>query len=182
MCAVAVQKFPCPGIAVDWAPGSVWDTYPYQVHAHRSLGWQPIAFSKATNTITIRTDSCTGDSKQHDTACQYCGGLPSTTTFRDFVDQATNISEFANSEYLNARQLQTAMRWLSIKCHELQIQVLFFCSSFTDHRDINAPHQLSNSKHQFNTIGQKLGSHNHILMLLSANDIVGVQHLLSVAL
>jgi|ERR1700734_2571234 len=110
MCAVTAQKFPCPGIAVDWVPGSVWNTYPYQVHTHRSLGWQPIAFSKATNAIIIRADGCTGDSKQHDTACQYCGGLPSTTTFQDFVDRATNVSEFANSEYLNAKQLQAAVR------------------------------------------------------------------------
>ena len=110
MCAAAAQKFPCPGIAVNWVPGSVWDTYPYQVHAHRSLGWQPIAFLKATNTITIHADGCTGDSKRCDTACQYCGGLPSTNAFRDFVDWATNISEFTNSEYLNAKQLQAAVR------------------------------------------------------------------------
>jgi phage terminase large subunit GpA-like protein len=60
----------------------------------------PDGTEKATNTITIRADACTGDSKQHDTPCQHCGGLPSTNKFHDFVDQAltTNVSEFTNSE------------------------------------------------------------------------------------
>jgi hypothetical protein len=44
--------------------GSVWDTYPYQVHATRTLGWQSIAFSKATDSIMIRINSCIGESNQ----------------------------------------------------------------------------------------------------------------------
>src|ERR1700735_4467373 len=110
MCAAAAQKFPCPGIAVNWVPGSVWDTYPYQVHTTRSLGWQPIAFSKATNSITIRIDSCIGESIQDGAACKSCAALPSSGKFRDFVDQATNISDFANWEYLSAHQLRAALR------------------------------------------------------------------------
>src|SRR5882762_4967692 len=129
--SAASQKFLCPGIVVDWAPGSVWDTYPYQIHATQSLGWQPIGFPKATNTITIRADSCIGNSTQSNTACKYCGGLPATTKFQDFVNWATNVSEFAHWEYLNARQLQAAMRQLSNKCRELQTKVLHsFLSAF----------------------------------------------------
>jgi hypothetical protein len=126
MCATIAQKFPCPGVAVNWTLGSIWDTYPYQVHAHWSLGWQPVAFLEANNTIIIHADSCTGNSKQCDTVCQYHGGLLSTNKFRDFVDWATDVSDFANSEYLNAKQLQAAMRWLSTKCQQLQTKVLFF--------------------------------------------------------
>ena len=111
----------CPQISLPW------DTYPYQVHAHWSLGWQPIAFFKATNTITIHADGCTGDSKQCDISCQYCGGLPLTNAFQDFVDWATNVSKFTDSEYLNAKQLQAAMRRLSNKCQELQTKVFYFC-------------------------------------------------------
>ena len=95
--------------------------------------------------------------------------MPSTNAFRDFVDWATNISEFTNSEYLNAKQLRAAMRRLSNKCRELRTKVLLF-SAFTDYEDTKSQCQLSNSKHQFNTAGQKLGDHNHILMLLSANE------------
>ena len=73
------------------------------------------------------------------------------------------------------------MRQLSNKCQELRTKVLLF-SAFTDYEDTKSQRQLSNSKLWFNTTGQKLGDHNRILMLLSANDIVGVRHLLSVAL
>ena len=109
---------------IDWPPGSVWDTYPYQVHTTRSLGWQPIAFSKATNSITICIDSCIGESIQDGGACKSCAALPSSGKFQDFVDQATDISDFANWEYLSARQLRAAMRRLSNKCQELQTKVL----------------------------------------------------------
>ena len=100
---------------VDWAPGSVWDTYPYQVHATWTLGWQPIAFSKATDSIRIRINSCIGETIQDGIACKSCAALPSSGKFWDFVDQATHILDFAHWEYLNARQLHAVMTWLSNK-------------------------------------------------------------------
>jgi len=93
----------------------VWDTYPYQVHTTCSLGWQPIAFFKATNSITICLDSCIGESIQDGAACKSCAELP---------DQATDILDFANWEYLSVCQLQAAMRQLSNKCQDLQTKVI----------------------------------------------------------
>jgi hypothetical protein len=107
----------------------VWDTYPYQVHATHSLGWQPIAFSKATNSITICANSCIGESIQDGTACKSCAALPSSGKFQDFVNQATHISNFTNWEYLNAKQLQAAMRRLSNKCRELQTKAIYIMSA-----------------------------------------------------
>ena len=109
---------------VEWVPGSVWGTYPYQVHATRTLGWQPVAFSADTNSITIYANSCIGESVQDGAACKSCIALPSSAQFQDFVDKATNISDFAHWEYLNARQLKAALRQLSTKCRELQTKVL----------------------------------------------------------
>ena len=105
-----------PRIVVEWVPGSVWDTYPYQLHATRSLAWQPVAFSMDTNSITIYANSCIGESIQDGAACKSCMPLPSSAQFQDFVDKATNISDFANWEYLNAKQLQAALQGLSTKC------------------------------------------------------------------
>ncbi|KAJ7766390.1 hypothetical protein DFH07DRAFT_769929 [Mycena maculata] len=39
-----VSNLPCPGVAVDWTPGSIWATYPYLQHEVWSIGWEPIAF------------------------------------------------------------------------------------------------------------------------------------------
>jgi hypothetical protein len=108
--SASAKKFPCPGLIIEWSAGSQWDTYPYQVHANCSLGWEPIAFSKATNTITICADTCCGTSPESDTPCQHCGDLPSTTKFQNFVTCAVDISEYAHWEYLNLRQLMAAMR------------------------------------------------------------------------
>jgi hypothetical protein len=121
----SARKYTCPGIVVDWTPGSVWDSYPYQVHTTRSLGWQPIAFSEVTNSITIRARSCLGESVQDSIACKSCATLPSSGKFRDFVDQAAHISNFTHWEYLSAKQLQAALRQLSNKCQDLQTKVLY---------------------------------------------------------
>jgi hypothetical protein len=99
----STRKYMCPGIVVNWTLGSVWDSYPYQVHATCSLGWQPIAFSELTNSITISARSCLGESVQDSIACKSCATLPSSGKFRDFVDQAVNISNFAHWEYLSAK-------------------------------------------------------------------------------
>jgi hypothetical protein len=85
------------------------------MHPH-SLGWQPVAFFKAANLITIHADSCNGESIQDHMACKSCAALSSSGKFQYFVNQAFGISEFANWEYLNAKQLQAAMRRLSNKC------------------------------------------------------------------
>ena len=92
---------------VEWVPRSVWDTYPYQTC---TLGWQPVAFSADTNSITIYAKSCIGESVQDGAACKSCIALPSSAQFQDFVDKATDILDFAHWEYLNARQLKAALR------------------------------------------------------------------------
>jgi hypothetical protein len=125
----SAQKYTCPGVVVEWTPGSVWDSYPYQVHSACSLGWQPIAFSEATNSITIRARNCSSESVQDGGVCKACASLPSSGQFRDFVDRATHVLEFAHWEYLRARQLQAAMRRLSNKRRELQSKVLFIMSA-----------------------------------------------------
>ena len=126
----SAQKYSCPGILVDWTPGSVWDYYPYQVHTAHSLGWQPTAFSEATNSITIRACSCLHESVQGSTMCKSCATLPSSGKFQDFVAKATHVSDFAHWKYLDVRQLQAVMRQLSNKCRELQTKVLYVITAF----------------------------------------------------
>ena len=45
----------CPGIFVEWEPGSVWDTYPYHQHGIRNLLWEPIGFNQW---ICLRSKVC----------------------------------------------------------------------------------------------------------------------------
>ena len=57
------------GVLVSWTPGSVWDTYPYQLHAYHCLGWEPVSFLKATNQLHLRADSCTNMCSIDDQPC-----------------------------------------------------------------------------------------------------------------
>lgn len=51
---------PCSGQPVEWTPGSVWDSYAYQMHNDNSLSWNLIGF-QGNNFIIIQSkDDCTG--------------------------------------------------------------------------------------------------------------------------
>jgi len=63
--SVIAETWPCPGVNIPWSPGSVWATYPYQLHELDSIGWKPVSFIEDTNTISIRADNCTGSSVSH---------------------------------------------------------------------------------------------------------------------
>jgi len=54
------KKVPCPGVCIQWAPGSIWATYPYHQHEIKTKrGWKPIAFGKDNN-LVLRADKCAG--------------------------------------------------------------------------------------------------------------------------
>lgn len=51
---------PCSGQPMEWTPGSVWDSYAYQMHDDDSLPWNLIGF-RGNNFIIIQSrDDCTG--------------------------------------------------------------------------------------------------------------------------
>ncbi|KAJ7844596.1 hypothetical protein B0H14DRAFT_2585109 [Mycena olivaceomarginata] len=49
---------PCPGVSIEWIPGSIWDSYPYLRHSHRDVGWEPIGFDSSSNRIQLRAGNC----------------------------------------------------------------------------------------------------------------------------
>ena len=122
---MASQTWPCPGVSVPWTPGSVWATYPYQLHDEEFIGWKPVSFANDGKTISIRSDKCTDNSTSEEKPCRQCEGLPLSAKFCDFVDRASNASEFTNWNYLNTQQLKAALKRFSIKCHDLETQVMF---------------------------------------------------------
>ena len=107
---------------VPWQPGSVWTTYPYQRHVN-AIGWMPISFSGKHNTITIRADSCQGDSDQPEGRCRPCKSLPDSVKFCDFVQRASNASEHTQWDYLNLQQLQSLLTRAYQNCQQLRTQV-----------------------------------------------------------
>ncbi|KIM86980.1 hypothetical protein PILCRDRAFT_4223 [Piloderma croceum F 1598] len=161
--SVITETFPCPGVNVPWAPGSIWATYPYQLHATDSIGWKPVSFIEDTNSISIHADNCAGSSTNKKLPCRSCESLPQSLKFSDFIGQATEASKFTNCDYLDSQQLKALLEKLSDTCCELQ-------------------KKLSNAKSHAAITGRKIADHKWILMLLSPNDIAGLHHLLATAL
>ena len=81
------ETWPCPGVNIPWAPGSVWATYPYQLHEIDSIGWKPVAFIEDTNSIAICADNCTGSSVSQQLPCRPCESLPQTRFPVFFVEK-----------------------------------------------------------------------------------------------
>jgi len=101
----------------------------------------PIAFKQASNTITIRADSCTGQSENKDLPCLRCEGMQHTPNFREFVQQAIDAAEFTNWQYLNSNQLQSLLKKLSNKCHELRNKARIPCPDSYSFSDLDFSYQ-----------------------------------------
>jgi hypothetical protein len=136
---------PSPDIDVPWEPGSVWATYPYQLHAACSIGWTPIDFKQDSNTIAVQVDSCTGESECKDWPCLRCEGLQHTPNFRAFIQRATDASEFTNREYLSLHRFQSLLTKLLNKCRELHTQARILCSDSDSFSDFHISYQTLGS-------------------------------------
>lgn len=93
---------PCPGALIAWKPGSIWDTYCYQIHAMRDVGWEPVAFKTETNEICLRADRCTGNTVGS-RSCFACLSIETSRSYRDFVERAFNVKDHTPWKYLHSR-------------------------------------------------------------------------------
>ena len=77
---------PCPGVAIAWHPGSIWETYPYHQHEIQAVGWRPVAFGNENNKIFLRSDRCFGFILDIDEPpCKECWQIEYSNKFQEFV-------------------------------------------------------------------------------------------------
>lgn len=114
---------PCIGILVQWTPGLVWDTYPYQLHSVSSVDWEPIGFIKDAQQLRLHADACLDETDSVDLTCIHCSALLYTTKFWNFVDHAHDALEHTNWKYLNSQQLVILLEKYSDNCIKLHTQI-----------------------------------------------------------
>jgi hypothetical protein len=120
----------CPGQWVRWAPGSIWETYPFRLHKSQEVGWRPIAIDSADNGMVLRAKNCWRrvneiDSEDSPSPCIVCKGVPHTTEFKAVVERAQNAKDHTPWMYLTDLQKETLMRQMANTIRRLRGQVCF---------------------------------------------------------
>ncbi|KAJ7875744.1 hypothetical protein B0H14DRAFT_2568597 [Mycena olivaceomarginata] len=151
----------CPGIGIEWTPGSHWMAYPFLQHGVRALAWEPVGFAPG-NVIFFRSENCQGQTNRGD-PCYKCQLLPGSLEYQHFVSQAKEHLPRTPWAYLTAQQQLAEMARMTEKCLELTTK-------------------LSNSKRSAAISKQRISEHKRILILLSTNDIAGLRRTLTVQL
>ncbi|KAF6752932.1 hypothetical protein DFP72DRAFT_814901 [Ephemerocybe angulata] len=104
----------CPGISAEWTAGPILSTYPFALHVFRDIGWQPLRFDAALNTITLRSDNCARkpNGKENE-PCQVCLVMKSSDSLRRAMERAKNLLE----------DFSRTMRQLRSQVHNLKQQL-----------------------------------------------------------
>ncbi|KAJ3714758.1 hypothetical protein C8R42DRAFT_591007, partial [Lentinula raphanica] len=113
---------PCPGIMLSWKPGSIWDTYPFALHAVQDVGWIPIGPGHGSQSIQLRSDKCqfptTGGSGL---PCDTCCALEYSSRFINFMAQAEEVKERTPWKYLTSTQREKLMKKMTLTAKQRRI-------------------------------------------------------------
>lgn len=120
---------PCGGQPVEWTPGSVWDSYAYQMHDDDSLPWNLIGFQEGNFIIIQSKDDCTGslfsDKERVRGSCNACFTLINSDDFRRFLSRAHQSEAKSHTpwKYLNRKQLAHLLVKSRKKVQDLHLKV-----------------------------------------------------------
>lgn len=100
-----VDELPCPGLAIQWRPGSIWGTYPYRQHEIYAVGWTPVSFGAENDEIFLHSDRCSLKILETDEPpCIQCRLLEYSSKFREFMERATMAKPHTPWELLTMAQ------------------------------------------------------------------------------
>jgi hypothetical protein len=120
---------PCSGQPVEWTPGSVWDSYAYQMHDDDSLPWNLIGFQEGNFIIIQSRDDCTGslfsDKERDRGSCNACFSLLNSDDLRRFISRAHQSEAKSHTpwKYLNRQQLAHLLVKSRRKVQDLHLKV-----------------------------------------------------------
>lgn len=117
----------CPGVLIDWTPGSVWLTYPFHQHNYRDLSWDLVGPGSARDKdqIRLRSVDCTGGKvSTGGDVCQQCQYLPHSNEYKRFVLGATGAAKkHTRWGFLNHVQTEALLSHYSDACKKARDSV-----------------------------------------------------------
>jgi hypothetical protein len=116
----------CQGSLIQWQPGSVWMSYPYQQHGVQTLPWEPIGF-KGNNQLWLHSVKCKSILKSKkeldEHVCSYCRGIETSAAFVRFVDWAIIPAKHTPWQYLSNRHLLQSLAKATAEVKMLKLKV-----------------------------------------------------------
>lgn len=157
-------QLPCPGVLVRWHVGSIWETYPYALHALRDVGWIPISLGSQDNTLRLRSEHCQHpDGGSSGWSCPACISLPSSAKFKTFLSHASEAKAHTPWNYLTDKQKVALMKKMNLQLRQLRRQV-------------------ASARRQSATAARRIADYQRIMIMLATHDFASLRQLLSVAL
>lgn len=118
----------CPGVWVDWTPGSIWTTYPFQRHQHENLNWELIGYDKEStpHRLLLRSVDCVmEDGGTGGFSCSKCQNIPYSSRFKSFRSSATTAKESTNWRFLNSVQQRVLLQFYQSEARRLRTDVSY---------------------------------------------------------
>jgi hypothetical protein len=116
----------CPGSLIQWQPGSVWISYPYQQHDVQTLPWEPIGFGD-DNQLRLRSAKCkltleTFKERKEQT-CSQCRGIETSAAFAKFVQRAISPAKHTPWVYLSHTHVHELLVKATAETRHLKLKV-----------------------------------------------------------
>lgn len=114
---------PCPGIKLVWPQGSIYTTYPFQIHEYtpKRNGFHFCFVSDDGLNFYVKSTICTGSTPRTDgLACGPCSRLISV--IEKLHERALHPPKTLNYAYLNQEQLKTALEKKDAVIAQLTVQ------------------------------------------------------------
>jgi len=122
----------CRGQRVEWTPGSLWDTFPYQQHADNTIGWRPFVL-EGDSWMRLKSTRCKErlcTSREKDLrACANCLKIVNTASYRKCVQRAEgSVKAHTPWKFLSPHQLRRLILDIRKQNNAMKLNV---CLPFT---------------------------------------------------
>ena len=114
----------CPGIVVEWTPGTIWETYPFPSHSLVKHPWDIIEFCSLSR-LRLRSKACAAPVGRggYGHTCSHCLAIPHCGPYKKFESRANNAPPHTPHGLLSFNQLAAIPKTLRKMLDEARLKV-----------------------------------------------------------